>query len=58
MKNNIIYVLGILTIIASFALIITYPESGRLSLISGALFPIGIGLNVVGYLLKKELVKQ
>lgn len=58
MKSKIFFITGIVFILISFFLIIEYPESGRLSLISGALFPIGIGLNVVGYLLKKELVKQ
>lgn len=58
MKSKIFFITGIVFILISFFLIIEYPESNRLSAIAGLLTSLGIGLNVVGYLLKKELVKQ
>lgn len=47
--KNIIYIASLLIILVSVFLMIQYPESGRMNLIAGALFPIGIVLNFVGF---------
>lgn len=48
MKNTI-YITSLLIIIVSVFLMIQYPESGRINLIAGGLFPIGIVLNFLGF---------
>lgn len=48
MKNTI-YITSLLIIIVSVFLMIQYPESGRMNLIAGGLFPIGIVLNFLGF---------
>jgi hypothetical protein len=47
--KNIIYITSLLIIIVSVFLMIQYPESGRMNLIAGGSFPIGIVLNFVGF---------
>ena len=47
--KNIIYISSLLIILVSVFLMIQYPDSGRLNLIAGALFPIGIVLNLAGF---------
>lgn len=48
MKNTI-YIASLLIILVSVFLMIQYPESGRMNLIAGGLFPIGIVLNFAGF---------
>ena len=47
--KNIIYITSLLIILVSVFLMIQYPESGRMNLIAGGLFPIGIVLNFLGF---------
>jgi hypothetical protein len=56
--KNIIYIASLLIIIVSVFLMIQYPESGRMNLIAGGLFPIGIVLNFVGFRMQGEQHKN
>lgn len=56
--KNIIYITSLLIILVSVFLMIQYPESGRLNLIAGALFPIGIVLNFLGFRMQGEQHKN
>ncbi|RAJ25308.1 hypothetical protein LX77_01611 [Gelidibacter algens] len=47
--QKVIYPLSLIAFAISMFLIIKYPESGRLSLISGGLFTIGFLLNLISY---------
>ena len=56
--QKIIYPLSLLMFGVVMFLVVNYPESGRMNLIAGALFTLGITLNIVGYLImKKQQVK-
>ncbi len=56
--KNIIYITSLLIILVSVFLMIQYPESGRMNLIAGGLFPIGIVLNFVGFRMQGEQHKN
>ena len=47
--KNIIYTASLLIILLSVFLMIQYPESGRMNLIAGGLFPIGFIMNILGF---------
>ncbi len=57
MKNTI-YILSLILILVSVVLIVVYPESGRMNLIAGGLFPIGILLNVLVFRLQGQQHKK
>jgi hypothetical protein len=48
MKNSI-YITSLIILLVSVFLMIQYPDSGRMNLIAGGLFPIGFILNVLGF---------
>ena len=52
--QKIIYPLSLLMFGIVMFLVVNYPESGRMNLIAGALFTLGITLNIVGYLIMKK----
>jgi uncharacterized membrane protein len=52
--KNIIYITSLLIILVSVFLMIQYPESGRMNLIAGGLFPIGILLNVLVFRMQRQ----
>jgi hypothetical protein len=54
MKNGI-YILSLILIGISIFLLIEYPNSGRISLIAGAMIFIGFALNIAGYALNTKL---
>jgi hypothetical protein len=56
--KNILYITSLIIILVSVFLIIQYPESGRINLIAGGLFPIGFILNVLGFRLKGQQPKN
>jgi hypothetical protein len=53
MKNGI-YISSLILIGISIFLLVEYPNSGRMSLIAGALTFLGFALNSTGYLLNKK----
>jgi hypothetical protein len=57
MKNTI-YITSLLIILISVFLIVQYPESGRMNLIAGGLFPIGIVLNFVAFRMEPNSNKK
>ena len=56
--KNIIYITSLLIILVSVFLMIQYPESGRMNLIAGGLFPIGFILNILGFRMQPNNSKQ
>lgn len=53
--KNLIYISSLIIIGISIFLLIEYPNSGRMSLIAGAMTFIGFALNIEGYELNKKL---
>lgn len=53
-RKTIVYILSLIVISASIFLLIEYPESNRMSLISGVLIVLGFSLNIGGFLMPKE----
>ena len=60
LKNvkNTFYIIGLILILASILLLISFPDSNRMSLISGMILPIGLTFNVLGFVLKPKLDKN
>ena len=60
LKNvkNTFYIIGLILILASILLLISFPDSNRMSLISGMILPIGLAFNVLGFVLKPKLDKN
>lgn len=56
--KNIIYITSLLIILVSVFLMVQYPESGRMNLIAGGLFPIGIVLNFVAFRMEPNSNKK
>lgn len=56
--KNIIYITSLLIILVSVVLMVQYPESGRMNLIAGGLFPIGIVLNFVVFRMEPNSNKK
>ncbi len=56
--KNILYITSLIIILVSVFLIIQYPESGRINLIAGGLFPIGFILNILGFRLQGQQPKN
>ena len=57
--KNLTYVASLILIGISIFLLIEYPNSGRMSLIAGAMAVIGFASNIVSYLLNyKEVASQ
>lgn len=57
--KNLAYVTSLILIGISIFIIIEYPNSGRMSLIAGAMTTIGFVSNIVSYLLNsKEAASQ
>lgn len=54
--KNLTYVASLILIGVSIFLLIEYPNSGRMSLIAGALTTIGFISNILSYLLKAKEV--
>ena len=54
MKNGI-YISSLILIGISIFLLVEYPNSGKMSLIAGAITFIGFALNIAGYVLNKKL---
>jgi hypothetical protein len=50
MKNTT-YVLSLILLFIATYLIIEFPASGRMGLIAGMLFSVGLVLNIIGYAL-------
>lgn len=57
MKNTF-FITGLILILASILLLIQFPDSGRMSLIAGMILPIGLTLNVLGFVLKPKTQKN
>jgi len=57
MKNGS-YISSLILIGISIFLLIEYPNSGRMSLIAGAITFLGFALNIAGYLLNKKNTNQ
>jgi hypothetical protein len=53
--KNLIYISSLILIGTSIFLLVQYPNSGRMSLIAGAMTFIGFALNIAGYSLNKKL---
>lgn len=53
--KNIIYISSLILIGISIFLLVEYPNSGRMSLIAGALTFVGFALNIAGYALNKKI---
>ena len=56
--KNILYISSLIIKLVSVFLIIQYPESGRINLIAGGLFPIGFILNIFGFRLQGHQPKN
>lgn len=56
--KNIFYIGGLFLVILSIVLLLMFPNSGRMSLISGMILPIGLTLNVLGFVLKPKILKN
>lgn len=55
--STLIYILSLLIVTVAFVLLINFPNSGRYSLIAGALFSMGFMLNIASYALKTKSTK-
>ena len=53
--KNFIYISSLILIGISIFLLVEYPNSGRMSLITGAMTFIGFALNIAVYTLNKKL---
>lgn len=53
--KNIIYISSLILIGISIFLLVEYPNSGRMSLIAGAMTSLGFALNIAGYALNKKI---
>ena len=54
--KNLAYVTSLILIGISIFIIMEYPNSGRMSLIAGAMTAIGFASNIVSYLLNSKQV--
>lgn len=52
--KNTLYIVSLILIITAVFLLVGYPNSERMALISGMLLPIGLGCNIAGFLLKNQ----
>lgn len=57
MKNTF-FITGLILILASILLLIEFSSSNRMSLIAGMILPIGLTLNVLGFVLKPKTLKN
>ena len=56
--KNIFYIGGLVLIILSIVLLLMFPDSNRMSLISGMILPIGLALNILGFVSKPKTLKN
>lgn len=56
--KNILFITGLILILTSILLLIEFSNSQRLSLIAGMILPIGLTLNVLGFVLKPKTLKN
>ena len=51
--NNLLYILSLVILLGSIYLAVEYQDSGRIQFIAGILTMVGLGMNIVGYAMKK-----
>lgn len=56
--KNILFITGLILILTSILLLIEFSNSQRLSLIAGMILPIGLTLNILGFVLKPKTLKN
>lgn len=52
--KNLIYISSLVLIGISIYLLVEYSNSGRMSLIAGAIIFVGFSLNIIGFLMNKK----
>jgi FtsH-binding integral membrane protein len=52
--NNLLYILSLVVLLGSIILAVEYQDSGRIQFIAGILTMVGLGMNIVGYTMKKQ----